>query len=120
VFEEFTGVHVAVGGVDALELGVPVFVQGIAHISCNTTEESFPDGPGFACELPLLFHTFLGMCCGSICNCWIVGAGFCFLDPCQIHEMVVFVFANDFGLESILLACGLSGPVVCDIVQFTC
>jgi hypothetical protein len=97
VLEELDGGHVAVGCVDVLELGVPVFVQGVAHICYDTTEESFPDGPGFVCALPLLFHTFLGMCHGSICDCRIVVAGFCFLDPCQICELVVFLFANDFG-----------------------
>ncbi len=97
MFKELDGGHVVVGGVDVLELGVPVFVQGVTHISCNTSEESFPDGPGFVCVLPLLFYTFPGMCCGSICNCWIVVAGFCFLEPCQICEMVVFVFADGFG-----------------------
>jgi hypothetical protein len=96
VFKELDGGHVAVGCVDVLKLGVPVFVQGIAHIRCDNAEESFPDGPGFACALPLLFCMFPGMCRGSICNFWIVVAGFCFLNPCQICEMVVFIFANDF------------------------
>ncbi len=66
VFKDLDGGHIAVGGVDVLELGVPVFVQGIAQISCKTAEESFPDGPGFTCALPLLFHMFPGMCRGSI------------------------------------------------------
>ncbi len=68
MFEELYGGHVVVGCVDVLELQVPVFVQGVAHISCNTAEKSFPDGPCFECALPLLFHTFPGMCRGSICN----------------------------------------------------
>jgi hypothetical protein len=68
------------------------------HICCNTVEEEFySDGQGFAFSFPLLFHFLPGVCCGGIDDCCVIVSGFGFLDPCQVCEMVVLIYANNFS-----------------------
>ena len=46
----------AVGGVDAFELGVPVFVKGVLEVCYDTWEETFSYGPRFSCAFPCMLH----------------------------------------------------------------
>jgi hypothetical protein len=43
MFKDLDGGCVAVGGADVLELRVPVFVQGLSEICCDSSEETFSD-----------------------------------------------------------------------------
>ena len=104
MLEDLDGGCVAVGGVYALELRVPVFVEGLSEVCCDSSEETFPYGPCFACAFPFLFHSFPGVCLGGVSDIGIISVGFDFLDPCQICKMVVLVFTYNFGEESIFVS----------------
>ena len=105
--------HVAVGGVDVIELAVPVF-------GCNTSEESLLYGLDLAGVLPFLFHALPCVCRCGVSYDRIIVARFHFLDLCQVSEMVVLIFANDLSEESVLIAGSRTGPIVRDVVQFAC
>jgi len=110
--------HVAVGGVQVLQLGVSVRIQGFAHISCDPVEESFPDGPFFTHALPFLFHLLSRVHRSGVVNGWIIWAWFRFLLPHKIHELLVFILAVYFRQEAVFFARGGSSPIVRDIFQF--
>ena len=110
--------HVAVSGVQVLQLGVPVLIQGVTHISCDPVEESFPDGPRFTRAFPLLFHSLSRMRRSGVVNGRIIRAWFRFLLPREIREMLVFVFADDFRQEAVFFARGGLCPIVRDVFQF--
>ena len=82
MFKDLDGGCVAVGGVDALELGVPVFVQGLLEIWCDSSEETFSDCSCFASTFPFLLHALPGMCCCCVVDIGVICSGFAFLDPC--------------------------------------
>ena len=103
--------HIAVGGVQVLQLRVPVLIQGFAHISCNPAEESFPDGPRFT------RHSLSRVRRSGVVDGRIVWAWFRFLLPRKIREVLAFIFADYFRQEAVFFACGGSCPLLRDIFQ---
>ena len=101
--------YVAVGGVQVLQLGVPVLIQGFAHISCDPVEETFPDGLHF-------MHVRVRR--SGVVNGQIIWAWFCFLLPRKICEVLVFIFTDYFRQEAVFFARGGSCPLVLNIFQF--
>ena len=97
MLEDLDGGCVAVGGVDALQLGVPVFAKGVSEVCCDTLEETFLYGPSFARAFSSLLHLFSCMSCCGVGDSGVISVRFDFLDPCQIFKMAVLVFAYDFG-----------------------
>ncbi len=100
---------VAVGGVQVLQLGVPVLIQGFAHNSCDPVEETFPDGLRF-------MHVHVRR--SGVVDGQIIWAWFCFLLQSKIREVLVFIFTDYFCQEAVFFARGGSCPIVRDIFQF--
>ncbi len=94
---DLNGGCVAIGGVDALQLRVPVFVEGISEVGHDALEETLSYGPHFMRPVPFLFHLFPGMSCSGVIYVGIISGWFGFLDPCKTCEMLVLLLVYDFG-----------------------
>ena len=79
-------------------MGIILFVEGIAEVVDDTTQEAFSNEPGGPNKFPFLFHLLPGMRRGGVGDVGVVGCWF--VGDCVRHvagEVVVFVDTEDIG-----------------------
>jgi hypothetical protein len=76
MFQDLEGSDVVVRCEEMLQLGIVLFVKGIMYVINDPLEETFPDGPCGANEVPILLLAFTFVCGHCVVDGWVVRCGF--------------------------------------------
>mgnify|MGYP006193057191 CR=1 FL=1 len=120
MLEDLEGGNVAVRREAMLELGVILFVQGVAQIVNDAAEETLTDEPRLSDGFPFLFHSLARVggrqvCDGRIVGRWLRWGGV----GVDAGEVVVVVESDDVRKETVLVCC-ISAPRVGDVFYLAC